>query len=128
MKKIVLAVMMMVVVFGGEAGAWDKKDTTYEGLFLGTLTIDYLQTKKIVKSEDFHETNPILGRNPRQNTVDLYFLGCGVGHAAISYLLPNEYTVFGVKTNPRRLWQVVWIGVEASRAVYNYNIGVRVLF
>lgn len=38
-----------------------------------TITMDWLQTRYIAKYDSHHELNPVLGRNPSVDKVDLYF-------------------------------------------------------
>jgi hypothetical protein len=102
------------------ANEWDSTDTGLQLVYTGLHIMDWGQTLRIAKSPDrWRETNPILGRHPKQSTVNLYFAGTLAAHTAIAYLLPKDW---------RRAWQIVWIGVEAGYVYNNYRAGIRVRF
>lgn len=138
MKKllIVLVVLMFSVnVYAYEfAEKWTWKDTAYQGVFFTTIGIDYLQTRTLAKNnwyvggKQYHETCPLLSKHPSVRDVDIHFGICVLGHTVIALALPPEARFFDYKINPRRIWQMVWIGVEAGYDVYNYSIGVSIEF
>jgi len=116
------------------ADNWTWKDTTYQGVFLATLGGDYAQTHTQAKNnwyidgKRYHETNPFLPKHPSIKDVDIHYAGCAVVHTLIALALPPEAKVFDFKINPRRIWQMVWIGIEAGYVVNNYSVGVRIEF
>lgn len=101
------------------ADPWTRTDTYHQGAFLTVLAVDWLQTKEINGTDGVCELNPVLGKHPRQNTIDLYFAGCALGHTAIAYHLPQPY---------RKWWQYVWIGAEVGTIGHNYHAGIRIRF
>ena len=101
------------------ADEWTKEDTAYQTTFLTLMAVDWQQTKEIARNPKYREGNFILGENPDQNTVDAYFLTTAALHTVIAYYLPQKY---------RRIWQCVFIGMEAGYVAHNYNIGVRIQF
>ena len=117
MKKLIL--ILLVLLTSCATDPWTKKDTAYQGAFLAVTAIDWLQTKEVVRNPNYYEINPVLGCNPKQNNVDLYFAGCAIANTAIAYYLPKEY---------RRIWQCLWIGFEAGYVNYNYSGGIRIKF
>ena len=98
---------------------WTKKDTVYQATFLALEMVDWLQTKEIARNTRYYETNIILGKYPKQNTVDLYFFSTTITHSVIAYYLPKEY---------RRIWQCVFIGIQVGCIVHNYNAGIKINF
>ncbi len=122
MKKLlsILIIIFFLSVAPAYCGdEWTTEDTAYQSAFLAITAIDWLQTKEIARDPAHKESNPILGSNPGQNEIDMYFAGCAIAHTAIAYYLPRKY---------RRIWQYVWIGVEAGYVGYNYNAGIRINF
>ena len=139
MKKIILAIILCVVFSSPSyayrfADKWSWSDTAYQGVFLTLLGVDYFQTRTMAKNDwvldgkHCREANPILGEFPSTKEVDVYFAGCALGHTLISAALPPKGKIFRFKINPRRIWQGVWIGVEAGVVGYNYSGGVRIEF
>jgi hypothetical protein len=89
-------------------------DTTFEVTFGVSLAIDSMQTYHFLRNAEpgerrpREEGNPILGARPSTAKLLAYELTAMTAHVVIARLLPRPY---------RRLWQVVWIGVEV------YTIG-----
>lgn len=108
---------------------WTWQDTAWQGAFVAVLAADWTQTRYIAKNPDkYHETNPILGKHPSTSQVDTYMAGCVLGHTLISLALPPKAEIFGYTINPRRIWQGVWIGIEAGYVIHNTSIGVKFEF
>ena len=115
-KLIIILCLLSTPVCADE---WTRTDTQYQGVFVALTAVDWLQTKEIASNPKFSETNLILGGNPDQNKVDVYFASCLLAHSAISYYLPKKY---------RRYWQCVFIAVEVGYVGHNVNAGVRIEF
>lgn len=115
----------MILLFPSPSHAWTKADTQRQLVYTALHVIDWGQTRYIATHEHIYETklvyetNPILGKRPSIQEVDIYFASTLVGHAVVSYLLPPKY---------RAGWQMLWIGVELNQVSANYNIGVNVHF
>jgi hypothetical protein len=60
--------------------------------------------------------NPILGKHPTQKATLGYFVASAVGHAAITYILPQEY-----KTK----WLYATAGFEVAVVGRNKYLGVK---
>ena len=95
---------------------WDRGDTIRQTAFVGLLAVDAYQTHKLVDDPRYYETNMILGEHPSDGSINLYMVGCAVGHTLVSGLLNSEW---------REAWQYVWIGAETYTVGSNYNLGVR---
>jgi hypothetical protein len=79
--------------------------------------VDWLQTRVIAKRpERFSEINPILGKRPSLQSVDIYFTCCIAATLVGAYVLPY--------------WWAIGAGVavgalEAFITIRNYRIGIR---
>ena len=112
MKKLILLTTLLLLC-SGCAGTITNKvsgDVLY-GTALGTLVIDWGQTRSIAKQPATHsERNLILGKHPQLSQVDAYFPVI-LGLTAVSYpLIKEEYRlyVYGIIT-----------ALEAACASYN---------
>ena len=119
MKYLIIIILFLSLSYPVHADQWTSKDTAYQSAFLLINAVDYLQTKEIIRNPKFYERNLILGRNPSHNAVDAYFAGSALAHTAIAYILPERY---------RRVWQYVFIGLQAGCVAHNFNAGVRIRF
>lgn len=120
MKPFLLTLWLFLLACPCQAAEWTKKDTAYQVTYSILHVIDWGQTLDISKSPNkWRETNPILGRHPKQSTVNLYFASTLVGHTVVSYLLPKDW---------RRTWQMMWIGIEGAMVYKNFSIGLKVNF
>jgi len=122
MKKAIILILLILPTAHAApvcSDEWTQKDTQYQAVFITLTAVDWLQTKEIARNPRFSETNPLLGGNPSQQKVDIYFTSCILAHTAISYCLPRKY---------RRIWQVCWIGIEAGASWHNVAAGVRIKF
>lgn len=139
MKKLII-IIFLCFIFSSPcyayrfADKWSWSDTAYQGVFLVLLAADWAQTRTLADhnwffdGKHYYETNPLLGKFPTPQELDLYNAGCALGHTLVSLALPPEAKVLGYKINPRRIWQGVWIGIEAGYVGWNYSLGVRIEF
>ena len=120
MKFLLVLLFICLMVIPVNASDWNKTDTAFQIVYTTLHFIDWWQTLDIARNPDkWSETNPILGDHPSVGRVNAYFTLTLIGHTAISYILPKDY---------RRIWQVVWIGIEAGYVVHNYRAGIRIRF
>lgn len=97
------------------ASEWTAEDTAYQVVYASYHITDWMQTRQIAGSAGrYYEINPILGRSPERDKVDLYFLATLVGHSAIAYKLPPEL---------RRGWQHFTITIARIVTQSNRQIG-----
>ena len=130
MKKVILILVLLFISSPVHAEYkfaenWTKTDTAYQATFLAITAVDWMQTRWMAKNdwqwdgEYHHESNPILGDYPDSKRVDtLVPLGM-LAHTIVSMALPPDY---------RRIWQVLWIGVEGYCVTTNYSAGVHLEF
>ncbi len=122
MKKFIVIVILLIAT-NGYAGDWTRNDTYRELAFTGLLAVDYLQTRTIAHSPDkYFEYNPIEGKHPNQQTVDMYHASVAILHPIISYLLPPRSDKW--KYLNRENWQYVTIGIEVLSVANNFRIGI----
>ena len=130
MKKIILILILLFISSPVHAEYkfakdWTNKDTAYQATFLAVTTVDWLQTRWMAKQNwhwdgEYHsESNPILGDYPDSKKVDTLIPLGMVAHTLIAMALPPDY---------RRIWQVLWIGVEGYCVTTNYSAGVHLEF
>jgi hypothetical protein len=98
------------------AAEWTAADTAREAVYLGLHVADWGQTLDIENHPNIHETNPILGEDPNRSAINAFFVGTGLLHAGISYILPRPY---------REVWQYVSIGYRFSYVEQNHNLGLK---
>jgi hypothetical protein len=123
-----LRYVLICLLFAGQTRAeeWTNTDTAWEATFLLFLAADWGQTLYIAGHGEEHvESNKILGAHPSRARVNTAMLLAGAGHIAVSRWLPSEAEIFGISINPRRIWQFVWIGIEANAVRTNYRAGVK---
>jgi hypothetical protein len=132
----ILALAVLLLGLPREAPAAGKWTSTDTALQLGVISLqvaDWGQTRAIAnghtseymdgngftRTRTYYETNVLLGPNPSAGRVNAYFAASIVGHTAVAYLLPQPY---------RRIWQSLFIVVEAHFVIRNDSIGLKVDF
>lgn len=118
--KLIIFLALLCFASIVDAADWQRRDSELQARYLALHFTDMMQTQQIADSNDkFHEQNVLLGRNPSQDIVSLYFVTTAAGHTLISYCLPHPYRVY---------WQWVTIGVETWVVTSNYSLGIRIPF
>jgi hypothetical protein len=99
---------------------WDKTDRVLLGTALGSIALDWGQTRDIAKHpERFVEHNPILGAHPSVGAVDRYFIVSMAGTVGVAAVLPATY----------RKWFLGGVTVlETAIVIDNRHLGLRVRF
>ena len=83
----------------------------------GLLLIDRQQTLQIAKQPDkYHETNPLLGRHPSTNRVNLHF-----GASIVANILVGEY----VTPKYSKWYYYTFILLESAVIHLNFSIGLK---
>lgn len=125
MKKSIITLIfvftLVIISVPALAGdKWNVLDTSMEIAWQAANAADYLQTRTIAKNpDDFCEYNPILGKHPDEDTVDIYFAAAAVLHLGVSILLPTKY---------RTLWQGITLGCTITCVQINYRAGIKIDF
>ena len=116
-----LIAFIMAILLAPSAYAADKWDTTDIALGVSALALtimDYGQTRYISDNpEQFTERNPLMGKHPSRDDVNLYFAGAAVVGLAVAHFLPSEW---------RKVWLGGWIAAEGITVYHNDLIGVGV--
>ena len=117
MRKLILLILLIPSL---AQASWTHEDTLYQAAFIATACADWGQTLYIAGNPDeYEENNRILGSHPSRDKVNLYFpIAIGL-HTAVAVALPKDY---------RRVWQLIWIGIETGMIVHNASIGIKVDF
>ena len=80
--------------------------------------IDTFQTLEIVEHSDlYYETNPILGKHPKNYEVVGYFVIRGYLHYEITKWLPSKY---------RLPWLTITVLPQIPIIKHNHNLGIRI--
>lgn len=119
LRLIIIAVIIILPVSSySEDNHITKADIIREITWLGIHAIDYGQTLEIARHPDkYKELNPILGKHPSVNNVNIYMITTALLHPIISYILPKEYRV---------IWQYVTISTSTICVINNYSIGIKI--
>lgn len=93
-----------------------EEDKLLFNSFLALELIDWAQTLEIARNEDYIETNPILGENPSEKEVNLYFISC----IGINYMIAKSDWKY------KKLWLTLATALQAYCTTHNYRMGVRI--
>lgn len=107
---------------------WTKQEIVIQGVVVTIHLIDWLQTLEIAGDDRFYETNPLLKRHPSEDEVHLYMGLSLLAKTGLVWVLPRDYTLWGMKIKPRTITQSIFIGVSGNNAFRNHRIGVRIRF
>lgn len=96
---------------------WTKEDTNREIVYSVLHVVDWQQTRTIAANpERYKELNPLLGKHPSIQEVDIYMASSLLAHIGIAYILPLKW---------REAFQYVTIGERGSTVYGNIRIGIR---
>lgn len=106
MLAVLIAIALSVVPRCSRADEWTSTDTAFQLTMTTLQIVDWGQTRYFLDRPYIgDESNPLLGSNPSRLKLNLMVGGAIVGHAVVSYLLPQPW---------RRVWQMVGIIAEAG--------------
>jgi hypothetical protein len=120
--KYALFALFISLSCPAHADDWTSTDTKLLAGALALQVIDWGQTRDMVRRpqiEDFHENNPLLGKNPSIGRVDRYFALRMAGTVGLSYALPQRY---------RRWFLGGMIVIDSLYIINNHQIGLRAEF
>lgn len=109
---------LLLISLPSFASDWTDADKKREAVYLALHFIDYKQTLAL-PNQGRPELNPILGRHPSRDRVDLWFASGAILHVLIADVLPAEY---------RKMFQYLTVGAEGSVVLRNHFIGVEARF
>lgn len=100
------------------AGCQTPGEATWQAMHL----VDGLQTLSIAKDPCFYEKDPItrriIGRNPSEADVVIWWAGTAVAHAWVSRRLERRERLYTI-------WQAVSLGSKGFTIGRNHSIGIR---
>jgi hypothetical protein len=118
MKFILSLLLLISTNVNAENRPWTDVE---KGLFVANsalIVMDWSQTRYITRHPEYHETNPILGRYPSTQNVDMFFLGQLIG----------QYYLFDYLDESRLMFMAGLTINRISVINHNVNIGVKIRF
>lgn len=107
---------------------WDTTDYSLEAAWFVFHFIDWNQTVQGTSEENFTQINPVLGKHPTRQKVNIWFGLSSLIHIGGTHIAPEHFEVFGFDLRPRRTWQCSTITVSSSMSLHNYQVGLRVRY
>lgn len=104
------------------AHAWERWSAPERGLLLAVnvlSVVDLAQTREIVANPQWHETNPILGRDPTNGEVTAYFLS----RAALQYVVADA-----LPSGWRAAYLALELVVSVDTVYGNHKLGINMRF
>ena len=119
MKKVMmLSLLILTLSTSTISKELTKSQKVGELAFQTVNFIDMMQTLEIVQHDDlYYETNPILGKHPRQNEVITYFMIRGAMHYHTTKWLPKKF---------RPVWLTITFLPQIPLIEHNHNLGIRI--
>ena len=118
MKKLLLLLILFLWPSTASSEELSKAEKVGELSFQVVNFIDMMQTLEIVQHGDlYYETNPILGKHPRQNEVITYFMIRGATHYHITKWLPKKFRI---------PWLTITVLPQIPIIEHNHNLGIRI--
>lgn len=124
---MIRAVICLLLFFANNCFAdWKDWSDSDKGMFVAStvaITADWMTTRYYSNHKNefptAYESNPILGKYPSSDKVDVYFVAMIVSNYYIADWVPKEYRGFylGIRT-----------GAHASAAMGNVRIGWKMQF
>jgi len=124
MKRLLAISVLLLATFQAQAEGlnlrpetwgknWTREDTYRQAAYTTLLAVDCAQTRYIISHPEsgFHEGNPWIGPHPSKGKLNNICAATGLGHFAVSYLLPSKF---------RNTWQWAAIIIESVTIYGNY--------
>ena len=120
-KKTLVAVLALFsTVTWADNRAWTGEEKAWLGTAVAFTITDWATTRDLSRryNEGYYETNPVLGRHPSTDRVDLHFISAGLaGYFLADYL--DEW---------RLPWLRIWTTAEIYYTNRNLNLGLNIKF
>ena len=121
------------VSFLNEPNGWfsplRSKDLTWLAVDYWLMVIDYGQTRWMAQHPDhWWEVNPMMGKHPNTETIDVNFLGAAMTYAVTAWALPPKAETGYKKWLNRENFFFTFSVVEATNVGNNFRIGAGVTF
>ncbi len=123
-KYRTVIILYVIVVYTGCATSFKHDPLTISDYVLCSTalafhSVDWMQTKTGINQSNISEANIMLGANPSQENIDLYFVTTAIGMSALTWYLPKGY---------RKAVLLVWNSMGAITIMHNNSIGVKITF
>ena len=121
MKYFLLMVLCFPLLAQADYADWNKYDKELFWISTTAIALDHLTTRDLASryDEGYKERNPLLGKHPDKDTVDLFFLVNYVTH----YYLTDYF-----QGDNRPVYMMVRLVVNGAASINNFNIGLGVRF
>jgi hypothetical protein len=119
--KLLLAILLCFPTVCLAWGDWSREDKNWFIASNVAIMADWATTRNMTRrySEDYWERNPLLGRQPSTNRVDLHFVG---------FMIGNYFVADYFQGKNRRLYLQIVTGVETVAVINNLSIGLKLEF
>ena len=113
-----------------KSDGWTGADTAMEVTWQVLHAVEMGQTLDLARQPDryYERFNPLLGTHPTTGKVYAWAAASSLAHAGISYLLPKEVDLWGMKIPVRNAFQAVSIAWTTGMVVNNFEVGLRIRF
>lgn len=105
--------LLLALALAGPGDDWTAEDTGFQIAMTALIAVDWMQTADF-RADGAPEWNPLLGRKPSPQRVNLAIGGAILGSWALAYVLPPPY---------RRIFQAVVITAEVVSVARNASLG-----
>jgi hypothetical protein len=119
-KILATALLLFSTATVADNRSWTGEEKAWLGTAVAFTVTDWATTRDLSRryNEGYYETNPVLGRQPSTDRVDLYFVSAGIaGYFLADYL--DE-------------WRLPWLRAWTTAGIYytnrNLNIGLKMKF
>jgi len=120
MKPLISIVILLIAFPACAADQWSKQDIALEITWLAVHAVDWAQTRYIADHPGtYYEQNPVFGKHPSTDKVDLMFLTGALVHIGITHFLPADY---------RPYFQSGTIGLSLMCIINNKSKGIGLNF
>jgi len=126
-KKILMLIYLIIIILlvigsmAKEVNAGIKLDHVnwYQVSANSLLVADWIQTRQAIGSGRFEENNPILGKQPSDKDVDVYFVAALAITNIIGSILQDDVS---------DMFYLTVATVQGKQVFDNYQVGVRIKF
>ena len=121
MKIFILLIFGLMPSLSYASDPWSPQDIALESIYVALHVVDWGQTRDIANQPDeyYEAYNPILGKHPSKDKVDLWFVSTTITHILITNYLPSKC---------RPYFQGVTIGMAGTLVLINMSIGLKIAF
>jgi hypothetical protein len=114
---ILVGILLLCSAPAHAGDKWDNTDLSLLAASTALFVVDWQQTRYVARNPDkYAELNPLMGRHPNTQTIDLTMAGTFLATVVIAELLPSK-------------WRKIWLGgvvvVEGGSVINNVSIGIR---